>query len=570
MHQRSDLDHTAASLLAREDVRRLLESRLHDPFALLGRHGDAIRLWRPWAVAVWVGPERLPAQRVGATGLFVLQHAGAPGPHPEVHWRDVAGTMHCDIDPYGFAPQLGDLDLHLFGEGRHRHAYRMLGAHLCTVDGVSGTRFATWAPNAERVSVVGEFNQWDGRCHPMRVRGASGVWELFLPGVGPGALYKFELRSRHDGSLHLKADPYGQQFERRPYTSSIVAPPPAHAWQDSEWMERRREWDWLHAPLSVYELHLGSWQRREDGEFLDYRELAHRVAEHALWLGFTHIELMPVTEHPLDASWGYQATGYFAPTSRFGSPDDFRYFVDHCHQRGIGVLLDWVPAHFPRDAHALARFDGTPLYEHADPRRGEHRDWGTLIYNYGRNEVRNFLLASANCWLEEFHIDGLRVDAVASMLYLDYSREPGRLDAERARRAREPRGDAVPARAERAHARRAPRHADDCRGIHRVAAGHAPGVARRARLLDEMEHGLDARHAGLHGARPGASRLPPLGAHLRPAVRLHRELPAAASRTTRSCTARARCSARCRATTGSASRTCACCTCTSTPIPAPS
>ncbi|MBP6480707.1 MAG: 1,4-alpha-glucan branching protein GlgB [Pseudomonadales bacterium] len=427
MHRSPDLDHAAAdaALLARDDVRRLLASRLHDPFTLLGRHGEEIRLWRPWAVAAWVGAERVPARRVGTSGLFVLRHDGAPGPHPEVHWRDVAGTMHCDIDPYDFPPQIGDLDLHLFGEGRHRHAYRMLGAHTCTVDGIAGTRFATWAPNAERVSVVGDFNQWDGRCHPMRVRGASGVWELFLPGVGPGALYRFELRSRHDGSLHLKADPYGQQFERRPHTASIVTAPPAHAWQDSEWMERRREWDWLHAPVSVYELHLGSWQRREDGEFLDYRELAHRVAEHAVWLGFTHIELMPVTEHPLDASWGYQATGYFAPTSRFGSPDDFRYFVDHCHQRGIGVLLDWVPAHFPRDAHALARFDGTTLYEHADPRRGEHRDWGTLIYDFGRNEVRNFLLASANCWLEEFHIDGLRVDAVASMLYLDYSREPG-------------------------------------------------------------------------------------------------------------------------------------------------
>ncbi len=427
MHQILEADQGAAdaALLGRDDVRRLLAARLHDPFALLGRHGGELRLWRPWAVAVWVGEDRLPARRIGATGLFVLHQDGAAQPHPEIHWRDVGGAMHCDFDAYAFAPQLGDLDLHLFGEGRHRHAYRVLGAHACTVDGIDGTRFATWAPNAERVSVVGDFNQWDGRCHPMRVRGASGVWELFLPGIGPGALYKFELRSRHDGSLHLKADPYGQQYERRPHTSSIVAAPSAHAWQDSEWMARRREWDWLHAPVSVYELHLGSWQRREDGEFLDYRELAHRVAEHALWLGFTHIELLPVTEHPLDASWGYQATGYFAPTSRFGSPDDFRYFVDHCHQRGLGVLLDWVPAHFPRDAHALARFDGTALYEHADPRRGEHRDWGTLIYDFGRNEVRNFLLASANFWLEEFHIDGLRVDAVASMLYLDYSRQPG-------------------------------------------------------------------------------------------------------------------------------------------------
>ena len=421
--------HTASdsTLLETDDVRRLLQSRHHDPFVLLGRHGKTLRLWRPWAIALWVGEGRLPARRIGNSGLFVLEGAqlDALPPHPPIHWRDVGGNMHRDTDPYGFAPQIGDLDLHLFGEGRHHHAYRVLGAHPCDIDGVSGTRFATWAPNAERVSVVGDFNHWDGRCHPMRVRGQSGVWELFIPGVTPGALYKFELRTRGQGHILLKSDPYARRYERRPLTASIVCADGNFSWSDADWMQRRRQHDWLHAPLSVYEVHLGSWQRDADGEFLDYRELARRIVAHVLELGFTHVELLPITEHPLDASWGYQTTGYFAPTSRFGSPDDFRYFVDHCHRHGIGVLLDWVPAHFPRDQHALARFDGSPLYEHADPRRGEQHDWGTLVFDFGRNEVRNFLLASANCWLEEFHVDGLRVDAVASMLYLDYSRQPG-------------------------------------------------------------------------------------------------------------------------------------------------
>ena len=429
MHRDLAMDHAAgadASLLEREDVQRLLQARHHDPCELLGRHGATLWLWRPWAVALWAGDDRLPARRIGSSGLFLLEgtQLDSLARHPPIHWRDAGGDMHCDIDPYGFQAQIGDLDLHLFAEGRHRHAYRVLGAHPCTVDGVVGTRFATWAPNAERVSVVGDFNHWDGRCHPLRVRGGSGVWELFIPGVSAGALYKFELRARDDGTLHLKSDPYACRYERRPYTASIVCADSTYAWGDAEWLQARRERDWQHAPLSVYEVHLGSWQRSPDGEFLDYRELAHRLVEHVRALGFTHVELLPVTEHPLDGSWGYQATGYFAPTSRFGTPDDFRYFVDHCHRHGIGVLLDWVPAHFPRDLHALARFDGSSLYEHADPRRGEHRDWGTLIFNFGRNEVRNFLLASANCWLEEFHIDGLRVDAVASMLYLDYSRQP--------------------------------------------------------------------------------------------------------------------------------------------------
>ncbi len=287
---------------------------------------------------------------------------------------------------------------------------------------MAGVLFAVWAPNAERVSVVGDFNRWDGRRHPMRVRPGTGIWELFIPDIGAGSFYKFEIRNRHSGEVLLKSDPYGQQFELRPNTSSIVTAQSPYQWQDAAWMERRAGADWQHAPMSVYEVHLGSWQRGIEGEFLNYRELARMLVEYVKKMGFTHIELLPITEHPFDLSWGYQATGYFAPTSRFGTPDDFRYFVDHCHQHGIGVILDWVPAHFPKDAHALARFDGTALYEHEDPRKGEHLDWSTLIFNFGRNEVKNFLLSSALYWLKEFHIDGLRVDAVASMLYLDYSR----------------------------------------------------------------------------------------------------------------------------------------------------
>jgi 1,4-alpha-glucan branching enzyme len=301
----------------------------------------------------------------------------------------------------------------------------MLGAHPVTVDGVDGVRFATWAPNAERVSVVGDFNQWDGRLNPMRSRGSSGVWELFIPDIRPGTHYKFEIRNRASGQVSVKTDPYARWFERRPGTSPRVCGPADHAWQDAGWLENRKNWDWLHAPINVYEMHAGSWKRHPDGRFYTYRELAENLIPYVLDMGYTHIELLPVSEHPLDESWGYQATGYFAPTSRYGTPDDFRAFVDACHQAGIGVILDWVPAHFPQDDWALAHFDGTALYEHEDPRRGYHQDWGTYIFNYGRAEVRNFLLASAHYWLSEFHLDGLRVDAVASMLYLDYSRKAG-------------------------------------------------------------------------------------------------------------------------------------------------
>ncbi len=326
-----------------------------------------------------------------------------------------------------FSPVIPDFDLHLYAQGRHWHAQRFLGAHCTTRDGVAGVSFAVWAPNAEGVSVVGDFNGWDGRTHPMRLRPGAGVWERFIPGVEPGALYKFEVHGYGGGAPRLKTDPCARCYQLRPENAAVVEPPDAYAWGDGEWMAGRRRGAeaWQQAPWSIYEVHLGSWQRDAQGGFLDYRTLAHELVAYVQRTGFTHIELLPITEHPLDDSWGYQTTGYFAPTSRFGGPDDFRYFVDYCHRHGIGVILDWVPAHFPRDDWALARFDGTALYEHADPRQGEHRDWGTLIFNFGRNEVRSFLLSSALYWLEAFHLDGLRVDAVASMLYLNYSREDG-------------------------------------------------------------------------------------------------------------------------------------------------
>ena len=410
---------------------RILEARHHDPFEVLGRHSqdgqECFRVFLPQAESVRIGDDGPEFARIQGTDLFEARTplGNAIPVHYRIQWTDKNGQSHAHVDPYSFEPFLTDFDLYLFGEGRHHHIYRILGAHPMTRGGIAGTAFALWAPNAERVSVVGDFNGWDGRVHAMRSRGASGVFELFIPGLPVGTLYKFEIRNRQNGAILLKSDPYGQHFELRPGTASIVAAEDHFGWTDQNWMAEREKRDWLHAPLSVYEVHLGSWRRGASGEFLSYRHLAQALVEYVKPLGFTHIELLPITEHPFDGSWGYQTTGYFAPTSRFGTPDDFRWFVDYCHQHGIGVILDWVPAHFPKDAHGLAWFDGTPLYEHEDPRLGEHRDWGTLIYNYGRNEVRNFLIGSALYWLQEFHIDALRVDAVASMLYLDYSREAG-------------------------------------------------------------------------------------------------------------------------------------------------
>ncbi|HEY4235527.1 MAG TPA: 1,4-alpha-glucan branching enzyme, partial [Lacipirellulaceae bacterium] len=332
-------------------------------------------------------------------------------------------TMH---DPYAFEPMLTDYDLHLLSEGTHWKSYHKLGAHLRTVAGVKGVNFAVWAPNAEGVSIVGDFNGWKVARHAMRKHIPSGVWELFIPGLGLGTLYKFAVKFR-GGHVMEKCDPYGFAAEVPPKTANIVTDLDSYQWNDSDWVAKRPEHNALDAPLSIYEVHLGSWRRdpSDPERWLSYREIAPQLVEYCRKMGYTHVELLPVSEHPFTGSWGYQTVGYFAATSRYGTPQDFMHFVDLLHQGGIGVIIDWVPAHFPKDDFALARFDGTALYEHADPRQGEHPDWGTLVFNFGRNEVRNFLLADALYWVAEYHIDGLRVDAVASMLYLDYSRKEG-------------------------------------------------------------------------------------------------------------------------------------------------
>jgi 1,4-alpha-glucan branching enzyme len=405
-----------------------------DPFAVLGPHpqngGVAIRVYLPGVETVAVMREGMapaPMTRLHPAGIYEAELPEAheiPDYRLRVTYPD-GHTVEVD-DPYRYGRVITDYDLYLFGEGNHTRIYDKLGAHPMRMGSAEGVHFAVWAPNAARASVVGDFNRWDGRVHPMRRLGSSGVWEIFVPAASLGDRYKFELRTK-DGRIVIKADPFGIAFEVPPLSASIVSRAD-YRWQDAEWMTNRHaQGSWFAQPMAIYEVHLGSWARvAEDGDrYLSYRELAARLIPYLKEMGYTHVELLPVMEHPYSASWGYQVTGFFAPTSRFGTPSDFKAFVDACHQSGIGVILDWVPGHFPKDAHGLARFDGTALYEHEDPRQGEHRDWGTLIFNYGRNEVRNFLLANALFWLEEYHADGLRVDAVASMLYLDYSRQPG-------------------------------------------------------------------------------------------------------------------------------------------------
>ncbi len=409
-----------------------------------GYHGDAFRILGPHPVKARNGVDRwevrafspqaksasviadgtvTPMVRKHSDGFFAALLDGAPTPY-ELELRLPDGTVARVEDPYRFPPIVSDFDLYLFGEGTNYEAYRMMGAHLAVIENVAGVRFAVWAPNALNVTVTGDFNQWDTRRNPMRKR-TSGVWELFVPGLTEGATYKYFVRSQFQGYEQLKSDPYGFGSEVPPKSASVVRDLSTYTWQDAEWMKTRGERQWLREPISTYEVHLESWMRHPDGQPLTYREMAVKLVEYVKRMGFTHIELLPMMEHPYSGSWGYQVTGYFAPTARFGTPAEFMHLVDSCHQNGIGVIVDWVPAHFPKDAHGLAYFDGTNLYEHADPRLGEHRDWGTLIFNYGRNEVREFLISNALFWLKKFHIDGLRVDAVASMLYLDYSREPG-------------------------------------------------------------------------------------------------------------------------------------------------
>ena len=402
----------------------------HDPFSVLGRQirdkNKYILIFSPNTKKVTLTENEIPTTRIKKSDFFICnQQVNEIEQNYLINKIDKNNKTKSYYDPYSFEPQFDDYDLNLFTAGKHLHIYKLLGSHHKIINGIDGVLFATWAPNATRVSVIGDFNDWDGRNHPMRSRGSCGVWELFIPGLSHATLYKYELCNRDSKEILSKSDPYAQQLELRPRTGSQTQDNITYKWKDKTWLENRENKDWLHEPLSIYECHLGSWQKDKNDEFLNYRELAHQLVDYVKETGFTHIELLPITEHPLDASWGYQTTGYFAPTRRFGLADDFRYFVDYCHEHNIGVLLDWVPAHFPKDEHGLARYDGSALYEHEDPRRGEHRDWGTLIYNYGRNEVKNFLLSSAVFWLEEFHIDGLRVDAVASMLYLDYSREEG-------------------------------------------------------------------------------------------------------------------------------------------------
>lgn len=389
-------------------------------------HAFVVRVFRPFAERVRVlsrnGERCFEAEKVHPEGFFVARVGEEAFPYLLEVTEN--GVVSITPDPYSFPPLLTDFDLHLFNEGTHARAYEKLGAHVLEVQGFSGVHFAVWAPNALRVSVVGDFNRLDGRVHVLRPRGSSGVFELFVPGIGEGEKYKFEIKTK-EGHLLLKADPYAFYSEVRPKTASVVFDLSHFPWQDAAWMEHRQRTDLLSSPVNIYEVHLGSWKRRPDGSFLTYRELAEELVAYVRDMGYTHVELLPVAEHPFDGSWGYHVTGYFAPTSRFGTPRDFMAFVDLCHRHGIGVILDWVIAHFPKDAHGLGRFDGTALYEHLDPRKGEHPHWGSYIFNYGRCEVRSFLLSNAFFWFEKFHIDALRVDAVASMLYLDYGRKEG-------------------------------------------------------------------------------------------------------------------------------------------------
>ncbi len=436
--RKSNLWGTAVS---REEVLSLIKAEHSDPFHILGMHpievqgasAIGVRAFLPEAAEAWViaatDPETAyPMEKVHPEGFFAAVFPRRKELFPyRLRLSDKQGSTREISDPYNFPPLLTDFDLHLFAEGTHYRSYEKLGAHLRDVNGTGGVHFAVWAPNAKRVSVIGDFNRWDGRRHPMRGRGSTGIWELFIPGLGEGVRYQFEVKSSLNGYQVTKVDPYAFSCEPPPGRASLVRELDNYPWKDDRWMAERARRNALDAPLAIYEVHLGSWMRvpEEGHRFLTYRELAPRLSAYIKRMGFTHVEFLPVMEHPFSGSWGYQVTGYFSPTSRYGEPRDFMYLVDHLHQHGIGVILDWVPSNFPSDEHGLAFFDGTQLYEHADPRKGLHPDWNSSIFNYGRSEVSNFLVSNALFWLEKYHADGLRVDAVASMLYLDYSRKEG-------------------------------------------------------------------------------------------------------------------------------------------------
>ena len=423
------------NLLSKEEMEAIINGDHGNAFAVLGIHRNKgskevfIRAYHPNTKSIEVIRKSDNSslgymEKLDERGFYQINLGVGENFAYKFKIENDLGNIYEAEDPYRFPPTLGDIDVYLLSEGNHLNMYKILGAHIREMDGVKGVSFAVWAPNAKRVSVVGGFNNWDGRVNPMRKHISCGVWDIFIPGIQEGEIYKYEVKTQNDYIL-TKSDPVGFYAEKRPHTASIVYNIDRYDWSDEEWMKYRQEYNSFDKPMSIYEVHLGSWRRKENNEYLTYRELADTLVPYVVNMGFTHVEFLPLAEHPLDASWGYQVVGMFAPTSRFGTPDDLRYLIDKFHQAGISVIMDWVPAHFPKDGHGLVEFDGTHLYEHADPRKGEHKDWGTKIYNYGRTEVCNFLCASALYWLKEFHIDGLRVDAVASMLYLDYSRNPG-------------------------------------------------------------------------------------------------------------------------------------------------
>ena len=518
----------------------------HDnPFEVLGPHeieeqgrkALAVRAYLPESQQVWIVDQKhgvsQPMRRIHPTGLFEAIctpeiHDQQAGPTYQFRAVNQAGTQTTMHDPYAFPPLLTDYDLHLLAEGRHWDSYNKLGAHQREINGVVGINFAVWAPNAESVSIVGDFNNWDRRPHAMRKHIPSGVWELFLPELPVGTLYKFSVKNRW-GEVVEKCDPYGFAAEVPPKTANIVTDLDNYHWNDQQWLEQREQRNSLDAPISIYEVHLGSWKKNHNGDeqWMNYRELAHQLVDYCIELGYTHLELMPISEHPFTGSWGYQTVGYFAATSRYGSPDDFKYFVDYCHQNNIGVIIDWVPAHFPKDSHGLDTFDGTALYEHADPRQGEHPDWGTKIFNYSRNEVRNFLISNACFGSIKYHIDGLRVDAVASMLYLDYSREDGEWIPNQYGGREKTSKPSPSSKNSTSRSTSSTRRVDHCRRIDRLGRRFQAHLSRWARFQPQVEHGLDERHSAVHATRTHPPRLPSRRTHLLADLRLHRKFRAA-------------------------------------------